>query len=169
MIIKPIHDVDKQLLKSFSCGDKNLDKFLKKYALINDENGYSKTSILIDDNEMIGFFTLCSASISFEEMPNDQSELLPKYPIPCVRIARLGVRKDKQGKGYSKELLKQAFIKIVSVSAKIGIRLIIADAKETSASFYEKYGFLKLLSNGLSYYLPIDTLKAAITNAHQKK
>ena len=162
MILKSICDVSQSDLKSFSCGNIDLDRFLKKYALENDLNGYGKTFLLLDEGEIVGFFTLCSSSIKFEEYPHNSSISLPKYPIPCIRIARLGVKIDKQGCGYGKELLKQAFLKILSVSLTIGIRLIVVDAKQTSAAFYEKYGFVRLLSDKLTYYLALDTLREAI-------
>ena len=162
MIIKSISEINEKDLNTFSCGNKDLDRFLKKYALENDLSGYGKTFLLLDDDEVVGFFTLCSASIKFEEYPHELSVTLPKYPIPCIRIARLAVRKDKQGCGYGKELLKQAFLKILSVSLTIGIRLIVVDTKETSAAFYEKYGFIRLLNDKWSYFLALETLKEAI-------
>ena len=162
MIIKSISEINEKDLNTFSCGNKDLDRLLKKYALENDLSGYGKTFLLLDDDEVVGFFTLCSASIKFEEYPHELSVTLPKYPIPCIRIARLAVRKDKQGCGYGKELLKQAFLKILSVSLTIGIRLIVVDVKETSTAFYEKYGFIRLLNDKLSYFLALDTLKEAI-------
>ena len=160
MIIKSILDTAVNDIKSFNCGNKDLDDFLKKYALRNDQNGYGKTFLMFDNENLVGFFTISSSSIKYEEFPVNES--LPRYPIPSIRIARLAVSKNFQGKGYGKALLTQAFIKILSVSDTIGIRLVVVDAKESSASFYEKYGFKRLLGNKLSYYLLVDTLKKAI-------
>ena len=163
MIIKPIQDVSNDKLHDFSCGIKDLDRYLKKFAKENDINGYGKTYLLFDDDDvLLGFFTICSSSIKFEELPKDVSDKLPKYPIPAVRIARLAVDKRKQKLGYGRELLKQTFLKILLISESIGIRMIIVDAKKTSASFYEKYGFRVLSNEKLTYYLLLDTLRKAI-------
>lgn len=164
MNIKSINDVSEKDVKLFTCGNKDLDNYFKKYALINDQNGYGKTFVLEDKNEIIGFFTLCSSSIKWEEFPIKNSNLYPRYPIPCIRLARLGVRKDKQGRGYGKELLKQAFLRILNASSTIGVRLVVVDAKESSKTFYEKYGFMKLLESNLTYYLLTDTIVEAIKN-----
>lgn len=164
MIVKSINDVSKEEIDVFSCGNNELDYFLKKYALINDKNGYGKTFLLKDDGELVGFFTICSSSIKFEEYPNYENAIIPKYPIPCIRIARLAVKSSKQGKGYGKELLKQALLRILNVADTIGVKLIVVDAKKTSTKFYEKYGFIKLKSDSLSYYLLIDTIKLALAN-----
>ena len=162
MILKSISDINLSLLQDFSCGNKELDNFLLRHAFDNDKNGYGKTYILLDKDIAVGFFTICSAQIKFETFPNKAQIVLPRYPIPSVRIARLGVHKNYQNQGYGKELLKQAFLKILNVASSIGIKLIIVDAKESSKSFYEHYGFERLLDNKLTYYLPIETLIEAI-------
>ena len=162
MNLKTIYEVEENKIKSFSCGNSDLDKFLSKYALINDRNGYGKTFLLEDNGNIVGFFTLCSSSINFDEFPTENSHLLPRYPIPCIRIARLAVQKNEQGKGYGRELLKQAFVRILSVAATVGVRLVVVDAKESSKSFYEKYGFARLKNDKLSYYLLLDTVVEAL-------
>jgi len=162
MIVKSINEVDSKKYNSFSCGNNDLDKYLKAYALYNDKAGYGKTFLVEDNNEIVGYFTLSSSSITFSEYPNLNHELLPRYPIPCIRIARLAVKKDKQHQGYGKQILKQAFLRILNVSDFVGIKLIVVDAKKESISFYEKYGFLKLKNDKSSYFLNIETLKQAI-------
>lgn len=162
MIVKSIGEVNEKEMISFSCGNNDLDTFIRRHALINDKNGYGKTFVLIDEKEIVGFFTLCSASIKYDEFTINESMIFPKYPIPCIKIARLGVRKEKHGRGYGKELLKQAFLRVLNVSSTIGIRLVLVDAKEPSKSFYEKFGFSRLKEDKLSYYLLIDTLRQAI-------
>jgi len=162
MILVPVIEVKQETLNSFSCGNKELDTFLIKYAKQNDQNGYGRTFCLIDENFIVGYFTLCSSSICFEELPTNLSINQPRYPVPCIKIARLGVSKLYQGKGYGAELLKQTFLKILSVADTVGIRLIIVDAKESSALFYEKYGFRNFPNKRLIFYLLLDTLKQAI-------
>ena len=103
--------------------------------------------------------------MKFENFPNPAKEALPKYPIPCIRIARLAVAKKHQNKGYGKELLRQAFLKIVAVSFTVGVKLVLVDAKETSKTFYEKYGFKPLIGSTLTYYLPVETILEAIKSA----
>ncbi len=162
MNIESIANIDKKLLNNFTCGVKDLDTYLLKYALVNDSLGYGKTFLLISNNEIIGYYTLSSSSIKFDEYPKQINEKIPKYPIPCIRIARLAILKKEQGKGYGKKLLKDAFIKILSIADTIGVRLVVVDAKESSKTFYEQYGFNKLKQKESSYFLMIDTLKLAI-------
>ena len=162
MKLVSISELDNKLIESFSCGNEELDRFFKRNALINDQNGYGKTFILENNGEILGFFTLCSFSIKFDEYPKGDEERLPKYPIPCIKIARLAVDKRHQHQGYGKELLKQTFLRIISVSKTVGIRLVVVDAKESAVNFYTNYGFIPLENGKNTYYLLLDTLLEAI-------
>ena len=162
MKIVGISEVNQSKINSFSCGKEELDIFFKRNALINDKSGYGKTFVLENNKEILGFFTLTSFSIQFDEYPKKENERLPKYPIPCIKIARLAVNKKHQGQGYGKELLKQAFLRILSVSDTVGIRLIVVDAKESATSFYTRFGFMPLENKQNTHYLLIDTLIEAI-------
>ena len=153
----------KSSLKKFDCGIKELNMFLYGYAKKNDDLGLGKTFIALDENKnILGYFTLSTAQIAYEELPTSYKTNLPKYPIPSLRIARLAVQKDLHGKGIGKKLLTQAFLKIIQVADITGLYLIIVDAKESSESFYKHYGFIKFNDKTLTYFLPVETIRKAI-------
>ena len=153
----------KSLLKKFDCEVEPLNTFLSAYALKSDELGIGKTFVAVsDDGKICGYFTLSTAQISYKEIPDKYKIRLPKYPIPALRIARLAVGKNLQGKGIGKWLLTQAFIKIIHVAEITGLYFIIVDAKETSKSFYEHYGFIKFNDKEFSYFLTVDTVRKAM-------
>ena len=54
------------------------------------------------------------------------------------------------------------FKKIVHVSEITGLYFIIVDAKETSKTFYEHYGFIKFSDKDLTYFLPVKTVRKAM-------
>ena len=161
MIIKPINDVKKSLFKKFDCGNKALNEYLQKYANQNEKNHLSRTYILENDGSILGYVTLCNTQIDAKEMPSDYSKL-PKYPIPGVKIARLAVDIEYQRKHFGEMLLTFALKRIVLVSASVGIKVVVVDAKEESRQFYEKYGFISLTNNSLTYILPIETVLKAL-------
>ena len=153
----------KSKLKNFDCGIEELNEFFSRYSLKNDALGIGKTFVAFDENEtVVGYFTLATAQVAFESIPDNLRTKLPKYPIPALRIARLAVSKDFQGTGIGKWLLTQAFIKIIHVADITGIYLIIVDAKESSKTFYEHYGFTKFNDNELTYFLTVDTVRKAM-------
>lgn len=158
--IKDFHS--KQSLKDFDCGNEALNEFLSRYALKNDKLGIGKTFLGVDEkNQISGYFTLSAAQIAFETVPESFQARLPKYPIPAIRIARLAVDKKLQGKGVGKWLLKESFKKIIAVAEIVGLKFIIVDAKETSKTFYEQYGFIKFNGQNLGYFLPVETVRNA--------
>ena len=153
----------KSKLKDFDCGTEVLNDFLTRYSLKNDTLGIGKTFVALDEREdIVGYFTLATAQVVFEDIPDTYRSKLPKYPIPALRIARLAVSKNQQRKGIGKWMLTQAFIKIIHVAEITGLYFIIVDAKETSKSFYEHYGFIKFKDKELSYFLPVDTVRKAM-------
>lgn len=153
----------KSKLKDFDCGTEVLNDFLTRYSLKNDTLGIGKTFVALDEREdVVGYFTLATAQVVFEDIPDTYRSKLPKYPIPALRIARLAVSENQQGKGIGKWMLTQAFIKIIHVAEITGLYFIIVDAKETSKSFYEHYGFIKFKDKELSYFLPVDTVRKAM-------
>lgn len=158
-----IKDIPKAKLKKFDCGTEVLNEFLSRYSFKNDILGIGKTFVAFNKNEdVIGYFTLAAAQVLFEDIPDNYRAKLPRYPIPALRIARLAVGKNLQGKGIGKWLLTQAFIKIIHVAEITGLYFIIVDAKETSKSFYEHYGFIKFNDKEFSYFLTVDTVRKAM-------
>ena len=152
-------------LKKFDCEIEVLNEFLSRYSLKNDTLGIGKTFVAFDEKEEIaGFFTLATAQVVYEDIPDNYRTKLPKYPIPSLRIARLAVGKNQQGKGIGKWLLKQIFIKIIHVADITGLYFIIVDAKESSKGFYEHYGFTKFNDREFSYFLPVDTVRKAMNS-----
>lgn len=153
----------KSVLKKFDCEVEALNEFLSRYVLKNDELGIGKTFVALNENNQIaGYFTLATAQVAYQEIPDDFRGKLPKYPIPALRIARLAVEKELKGKGIGKWLLAQAFIKAIHVADVTGLYFIIVDAKETSKSFYEHYGFHKFFDEDLSYFILVDTVRKAM-------
>lgn len=142
--------------KHFDCGDNDLNKYIRTHAKQNDANNLSKTYVCEDDDQIVGFVTLCNAQIEFRSMPENYQANNPKYPIPAIRIARLGVDMKYQSKGFGKALLWYALRKIMQVAVIVGTKFVIVDAKENARSFYEKYGFTLLADS--TYILPIETL-----------
>ena len=158
-----IKDIQKSVLKSFDCGIAVLNEFLLRYALKNDRLGIGKTFVALDETDRIeGYFTLATAQVAYSEIPDDYRAKLPKYPIPALRIARLSVDKDFQKKGVGKWLLSQAFVKTVRVAEVTGLYFILVDAKESSRSFYEHYGFQKFNDEKLTYFILLETIRKAM-------
>jgi GNAT superfamily N-acetyltransferase len=156
--------ISRQLdLESFDCGSRALNDYLQKYARQNHDRNISKTFVAVEKDggrKALGFYTLVASEIDAQSIPTSLSKHLPRYPVPAVRIGRLGVDKRHKGRGIGGELLWDAFCKANRLSDEVGIYAVVVDAKDENAvRFYHKYGFAPLSSDPKTLYLPIETIK----------
>lgn len=149
-------------LSQFDCGDSHLNDFLQKYAGQNSKKGICQTYVAVlkaSPRKVVGYYSLSAAEILFQNIPTKQAKGLPKYPIPVVRIGRLGVDDSFQGQGIGKDLLLHALANIKATSQQIGVFAAIIDAKDDKAKhFYQKFGFIALLDDPLKLFLPIKSI-----------
>lgn len=146
---------------NFDCGVEALNDYLRKTARQHDEKGISKTFVLIEDvNPMhiIGFVTLLLCEIKTQELPNPYPK---KYPstLPAAKLGRLAISKNRQNQGLGTFLMLNAMERIIAVSKNVGIIGLFVDAKNNSAkSYYESFGFIPLIHNPFSLFLPMQKL-----------
>ena len=164
MIELSVREVPSTKLLDFDCGDDKLNLYLSTFAKQNDIKGIGRTFVLMEGDDVEGFYTLSSAQIAFEQLPLSLKKSLPKYPVPSIRIARLVVRRESQNKGIGSLILTNIFKRILSISSSIGIAFVIVDAKEESKGFYEHFGFTCIDKEKLLYVLPIATILKAVIN-----
>lgn len=160
IITKSIDSVPPKTYKEFFCGVSELDEYLKRYAKKNHKNGIGKTFAYIENNFIIGFYTISMSSVSFVDLPEIYKNGIPKYPVPVAQIGRLAVHSDYQGKEIGSALLIDAFKRIIEASLTVAAFAIIVDAKnEKSKKFYKNFGFIEYKSNNLSLFLPITSIQ----------
>ena len=146
-------------MQDFDCGDENLNIYLKKYAGQNQSRGLGRTTLLIDNKfTIIGYFTTAGASVLQENLSSIERRKLPRYPIPCLRICRLAVDKRYQKKGYGELLIGEIFDRARQISELTVLYALIVEPKEKAISFYEHYGFKKLIDMNNTMVLPISSL-----------
>ena len=68
----------KSLLKNFDCGIEQLNEFLSRYAIRNDELGIGRTFVALNNNNhILGYFTLATAQVAYQEIPDEYKENVP--------------------------------------------------------------------------------------------
>lgn len=129
-------------LDAFDCGVSALNYYLQTFALQNNNNGSSKTYVVLKNDQVVGYFSLAFGSVEHERVPPRVSHGLGRYPVPVLIIARLAISNIYQKKGLGKALLKHALLKAVNASDIAGLRAVVVHAKDDVARcFYEKFGF----------------------------
>lgn len=139
----------------FDCQEEELNAFLKNMALLFQKRHFAVTMLSYLSEEcsgkVVGYYTVCPASVTLEELPEKYFTGPKPNPIPAFRLCRLAVDKIHQGKGYGKILMIHALKKCLEHTSQMGGSLIIIDAKnEKAKKFYEQFGFIPTHGNPLT-------------------
>lgn len=137
---------DKKLAREhFDCGTSSLNDYIRRYVSQDIGRGLTKAYAAVegpDNVKVIGYYTVSSAQVACQEVPELWRKRAGVYPVPCSRIGRLAVDKSARGKGLGAYLLMHAYETIKQAGSHIGIKAVIVEAEDASAeSFYRKYGF----------------------------
>ena len=158
------HDRD-----GFDCGSEPLNLFLKQTARQHEERGISRTFVLVAEDAaapkpILGFFSLNICQIKSESLTPADAKKLPRN-VSGVRLGRLAVAKTCQRQGIGETLLIAAmgkFIEIFNTAGGIGL---FVEAKDQDAKrYYEQFGFVPMPSNELELFLPVKTIREALTS-----
>src|SRR5574341_17042 len=94
---------------AFRSGNEDLDRFFRKYAALNQFTHHlGVTYVAVEGGKIVRYSTLAPASIQGADFPSTRSQKLPQYPLPSLRLARLAVARELQGKGIGTGLLRHA-------------------------------------------------------------
>jgi GNAT superfamily N-acetyltransferase len=130
----------------FRCGEPELDRFFEHYA------GQSQfklrltvTYVAVLDDRILGFTTVTGATLDRTAMPTQKlRKRLPAYPVPVLRLARLGVDERARGHGVGSALTRHVLELTLTQRDAIGCLGVVVDAKPASVAFYAKLGFVDL-------------------------
>lgn len=155
----------------FSCGHPDVDRFFVHYAGQNQFKLHlAVTYVAVVDARLVGFATVAASSIERFSMPGSRlRKRLPAYPLPVLRLARLGVDTRAQGLGLGKALLRHVLVLALEQRDRVGCVGVVADAKPDVLGFYQGLGFVPLegVREGLLHgdpvpvFLAIDQIAAA--------
>jgi GNAT superfamily N-acetyltransferase len=135
-------------VEPFDCGDEPLNNYLKRHAWASQQkSSLSVTYVAIDEGaplNVIGYFTLATASVPRDAFPKKYVRGLPPYELPLILLARLAVDRRFSGKGLGHALISEAFKIALRVADDVGCRCIITDAYRERVDWYARYGFVAL-------------------------
>jgi GNAT superfamily N-acetyltransferase len=168
--IRPLAREDDR--RNFSCGQADLDRFFEHYAGQNQFKLHlAVTYVAVIEARIVGFATVAASAIERASVPGArQRKRLPGYPLPILRLARLGVDTRAQGLGLGKALLQYVLGLALQQRDRLGCVGVVTDAKPEAAPFYEALGFVALegvreglmVGEPLPMFLGIDVIAEAI-------
>lgn len=144
--------------RAFDCGIPVLNDYLAQFAGQHRRRGLTQIYVLVDSDApslVLGYYTLSAAQIDATQVAESHRRRLPQFPLPCFRMGRLAVHKDRQGQGLGKCLLGLAVARGLRARAEVAAYALIVDAKdETAHTFYQHYGFIACIDTPNTLYLP---------------
>jgi len=156
-------------VKSFDCGKDAINTYLRRYAAKNMALNLNRTFVLTYTSKenagkphVAAYYTLAHQNLLRETLPNPSR--LPRYPVPVILLAQLGIdqRFHRQGLG-SKTLvhaLRHAY-RIASNPDGIPALGVVLDVLDQDAlNFYRSFDFfLPLTDNPVKLFVPMPSLQ----------
>ncbi len=132
-----ISDADYAMINRFCSGNQSMDDFLKREALWAGIQREASTTLVVDGEECISYFTIKD---DFVEIEMDGE--INKYP--CLELARLAVSEGRQHSGIGGAVL--SFVK--SLALAVNAKYIATQALLEKVDWYRQQGFEEYASLG---------------------
>jgi len=151
--------------KGFHCGEPELDKWFEVRAGQDDRRNVARVFVALDDEGIVGFYSLSMFTLALDDLPTKLSRKLPNYQsIPAALIGRLARHERARSCGIGELLVADAISRVLSAAATVAAYAIVVDAKHArAASFYETFGFIAFPSKKNRLFLLCEVARAAIT------
>ena len=151
--------------KGFNCGIEALNNYLKVMASQQAGKDNTRTFVLEDQENncaIIGYYTLTMIPLDLSSLP---VKLQKKHSSAgsAGLIARLAIDKRYAGKGYGEWMLIDALHKLLLTSDTVGFPLVIVDAKEGVAAFYQKFGFTPFHDSSDKLFITIKKVRDSLS------
>jgi predicted N-acetyltransferase YhbS len=145
---------------AFDCGKEPLNRFLHKFAWMNQASGSATTYVALADQTVVGYYSIAAGSAETERVPSRIKKGLGDYPIPVALLARLAVDQNWQRRGVGTGLLKDAMLRTLRVADQFGVRAVLVHAKDEDAKrFYMRFDFVPSPTDALHLYILIKDIR----------
>lgn len=152
---KPTLLADGHELASFDSGVPALDDWLIRRSRANQVSGASRSYVVADGGQVVGYYCLASGGIAMTDAPPALRRNMPD-PIPVTVLGRLAVDRSQQGKGLGTALVQDAVLRVMQAAEIVGTRGILVHAISDAAKiFYERYGFVPSPTNPMTLVLSL--------------
>ena len=156
----PEHLTAEHDVSAFDSGVPDLDDWLRKRALANEETGASRTYAVCAGRRVVGYYALAAGGVAQSQAPGRVRRNMPD-PVPVMILGRLAVDRDWQGRKMGAGMLRDAVVRTLQAAEIGGIRAILVDAiSEDAKRFYERHGFRSS---------PVDPMVLMITTKDARK
>src|SRR5258706_5771842 len=120
-------------VEDFDCGREELNRFLVRFALANQQAGASQTYVGLAGPAIIGFHILVVGQVEYLAAPERLTKGLARHPVPIMLLARLAVSSAWQCRGVGAAPLQDAMLRTLQAADIAGIRAFAYHAKHAQA------------------------------------
>jgi GNAT superfamily N-acetyltransferase len=157
-------------VKTFDCGKEAINVYLRRYAAKNMALNLNRTFVLPDTTEntsekpeVAAYYTLAHQTLVREELPDPPR--LPRYPVPVILLAQLGIDQRFHRQGLGAKTLVHALRHTYQIASNpnglpaMGDILDVLD--HDALAFYQSFNFfLPLTDNPMKLFVPMASLAA---------
>ena len=144
--------------QSFDCGRPELNDWLRNIARQHQDKGLSKTFVAVLDDaptRICAYYALTLTEVDTQPLPEARRKKLPRL-IPGIRLGRLAVDAQFQGKRLGELLLVDALERVRLIHQHAGVVGLFVDAiDDKAAAFYAHFGFEVFVDDPLKLFLPV--------------
>lgn len=149
-------------LSQFESGEPELDDWLRRRALANEAAHASRTYVVCDGKQVVGYYTLANGALQRERAPKPVTRNMPD-PIPAMVLGRLAVDQQYQRQGIGRALLADALKRVAQAADIAGIKVVLVHAISDEAKrYYERNGFLPSPIEPRTLCLPVATIQQSL-------
>jgi GNAT superfamily N-acetyltransferase len=156
-------------VRTFDCGKEAINVYLRRYAAKNMALNLNRTFVLPytteDSSEKLqvaAYYTLAHQTLVREELPDPSR--LPRYPVPVILLAQLGIDQRFRRQGLGAKTLVYALRHAYQIANNpkglpaMGVVLDVLD--HDALAFYQSFEFfLPLTDNPMKLFVPMASLE----------
>lgn len=170
---EPLGDHDRV---AFSCGNENIDRFLRTTASRHQDRRIAKTMIAVaadgDPRQIIGFYTVTPHEFRGEELPDPFRKATRAGSLSAVAgalLAQLAVNAPFQGQGVGKVVVKHALLRIAGLAGDSGCAAVVTEPIDDRArSLYRGFDFEPMREGSNRMIVATKTIIAAIERSRMR-
>src|ERR1700676_4335005 len=95
---------------AFDSGVPDLDSWLRKRALANEDTGGARTYVVCAGGRIVGYYALATGGVAQVQAPGRVRRNMPD-PVPVMILARLTVDRGWRGRHLGASLLRDAVVR----------------------------------------------------------
>jgi len=156
-------------VRTFDCGKEAINVYLRRYAAKNTALNLNRTFVLPYSTEdssekaqVAAYYTLAHQTLVREELPDPSR--LPRYPVPVILLAQLGIDQRFHRQGLGAKTLVYALRHAYQIANNprglpaMGVVLDVLD--QDALAFYQSFDFfLPLTDNPMKLFVPMASLE----------